>query len=289
MIVALENAGRFLPSFNFKIKAERLRDFLLRSQDWLVDNILGPDIEADLETLVEEGREDPHERLRLVAGRAVFELAYLTAAAEMDLQLSEAGFVVQSNDQMSPASQQRVDRLVMSLNERLCWDCDYLVNYLMEHSVSQAIVDDYDKYADWRGTEQFANLTRAFVPTMRILKESCRAMPVTQWKDFLERQAAMAHTLHSTVAQYVSDAQIATLLELYRDNELGTAHHKAVQIIRRAVGAETEGLHDEAVRFAIEARSYMLKHESDFPDFVDSDRYTLPDIDFGEGAVANML
>ncbi len=290
MIASLDSVKLYLPSLNYKGNPNRLKDFLLRAQDWLTENIIGPDIEAALENPVQEGQQDEHARLRTLAGRVICETAYLTAAAEMDLQLSEAGFVVQHNEKMSPASQQRVERLIQSLQERQCNDCDSLVRYLMDYSVESTILENHDQYEDWRGTEQFNTLTQAFLPTMSELRRSCRAIPVTQWPEFLELQTAMAQTLHSTVASYVSDEQVDTLLELYRENELGDTHRRAMKLIRKAVGAEIEGLHDNAVHFAIEARNYMLAHESDFEDFVNSDRYELPKpFDFGDGTVANLL
>ena len=290
MIVIPQNMRQYLPSYNFKLEPTRLHDFLLRAQDWLTENIIGPDIESDLENPVQEGQDDPHSRLRTMACRVICETAYLTAVAEMDLQLSEAGFVVQNNEKMSPASQQRVERLIGSLQERQCNDCDSLVKYLMDYSVEHSTLESHDKYADWRGSAQFEMLTQAFMPTLSELRRSCRTVTVARWPEFLELQTAMSRALHSTVANYVSEDQVNALLDLYRDNELVTTHQRALKLIRMAVGAETEGLHDNAVHFAIEASNLMLSNEADFQEFVNSDRYVMPKpFDFGEGSVANLL
>lgn len=291
MIASLDSVRQYLPSFNFKVEPTRLKDFLLRAQDWLTESIIGPDLEATLENPVQEGQEDANARLRTLACRVICETAYLTALAEMDLQLSEAGFVVQNNEKMSPASQQRIERLTLSLQERQCNDCDSLVQYLINHSDGNSILENTDLYADWRGTEQFNTLTQAFLPTMSEFRKACRYMPVARWPEFLELQTAMAQALHSTVASYVSDEQVDALLELYRDNELGDTHRHAVKLVRMAVAADvTEGLLENTVHYAIKARNYMLAHESDFEYFVASDRYELPKpFNFGDGTVANLL
>ena len=281
MIVStLEQVQKYLPSFNFKVKVDRLKDFLSRAQEWLVDHILGEDIEEKLEDEIGESEPDPHEKLRTLTSRVICELAYLTAIGELDLQLSEVGFVVQNNDQMSPASQQRTDRLVQSLHDRLAADCDAIVNYLLKDAA----------YEEWRGTEQFTYLTEAFMPTMTIVRlHSPSMIQLAKWQDFYELIPKMVEALHGPVAKYISIDEVDALLELYRDAELTPTQSASLRWIRMSVMAHVTGS-PTATHYAIEARLWMQQHESDFPEFVNSDRYELPKpFDFGEGTVANLL
>ena len=86
----IETASRYLPSLNWKMDSTRLNDFFDRSQKWVVEKIIGTDIEDLLEAALQEGQEDPHADLRKLTCRVIGEEAYLCAVAEMDLQLSEA-------------------------------------------------------------------------------------------------------------------------------------------------------------------------------------------------------
>lgn len=262
----------------------RFDSFLAREQEWLTEHILGNDIEEILETEVASGQTDPHKRLRDLACRVISQRAYLASVPESDLQRSEAGFVVQMNDKMSPASQQRVDRLVESLNERIDTDCDALVRHLLNESAA-------DKpYQDWRGTRQFSYLTEAFIPTMAVMRQNSRLCPVSHWQEFYDLIPRMVSALRGTVADYISIEEVEILLELYRDQELLDVHKKVLRLVRMSVMAAVEGLPDNAVHYAIQARSWMMRHESDFTAFVESDRYNLPKpFNLGDGTVANLL
>lgn len=283
IINSIQELSRFLPSLNWKIESTRLNDFVDRAQEWVTEKIIGTDIEDLLEADMAESQEDPHAELRKLVGRVISEMAYLTAIAEMDLQLSEAGFVVQSNDAVSPASQQRTDRLVSSLKERLAADCDAVVSYLWKNS------GEGKPYGDWRGSFQFAYLTAAFIPRLEVLRQDFASCPITEWQQFYDLIPTMAQALKTTVAEYCSIEEIETLLEAYRDGELLSEHRNALRFIEMAVAAEAFGKNDEAVRHSIEARSYMMKHESSFPDFVASDKYNRPEFSLGDGTVANLL
>lgn len=286
MIVSnLEQAKAYLPSVNTLVANDRLTDFFRRAQEWVSEKIIGTDIEGTLEIDIPENTPDPHARLRMIVSRVICEMAYLTALAELDLQLSEAGFVVQSNQMVSPASQQRMDRLVASLKERMMSDCDSLVRYLIKNSVARAAYDD------WRGTEQYAYLTQAFTPTMEDAVRSTMTgedAPST-WPDFHGLLPEMAQAIQNVAAPYVSQEELARLIELYRDGETLNVHNRAIGHLRRVAVKETLGDHAGAVMAAIQARKVMVANEGSFPDFAASDRRTLDTVNFGNGPSMNCL
>ncbi len=281
---------RHLLSFNLKLDEameSRFSSYLARAQEWVSDKIIGEDLETALEPGSDIGQNDPHGKLRGLVGRVIIELAYLNSIGESDLQRSEAGFVVQNNDKQSPASLQRVERLIQSLNERINSDCDSLVNYLIKNSVHDE--NDPFPYEDWRDTRQFEFLTDAFIPTMGIMRQNTSIVPVQRWAEFYDLQPKMNIALRTTVARYVSIEQIDALLSDYRTAELQDVQRKVLRWLRMAVLGEVTNA-DNATHFAIEARNYMLQHESSFPEFVASDCYELPSpFHLGDGTVANLL
>lgn len=281
---------RHLLSFNLKLDEameSRFSSFLARAQEWVTDKIIGEQLETALEPGSDIGQNDPHEKLRGLVGRVISELAYLNSVGESDLQRSEAGFVVQNNDKLSPASLQRVERLIQSLNERINSDCDSLVNYLIKNSVHDE--NDPSPYEDWRDTRQFEFLTDAFIPTMGIMRQNTSTVPVQRWAEFYDLQPKMNIALRTTVANYVSIEQIDALLSGYRTDELQDIQRIVLRWLRLAVLAEVTNA-DNATLFAIDARNWMLRHESSFPEFVASDCYELPSpFHLGDGTVANLL
>lgn len=277
---------KHLLSFNLKTDEameSRFSSFLARAQEWVTDKIIGSEIEETLEIDLALGQADPHVKLRGLVGRVISETAYLASIPESDLQRSEAGFVVQNNDKMSPASLQRVERLIQSLNERINSDCDSLVHYLLKNSNAEGLYDY------WRDSPQFEFLTDAFIPTMGIMRQNTSSVPVQRWAEFHDLLPKMNIALRDTVARYVSIEQIDALLSGYRSDELQDIQRKVLRWLRMAVLAEVTNT-DNATHFAIEARNWMLKHESSFPEFVASDCYELPSpFNFGDGTVANGL
>lgn len=286
MIVnSLETAKKYLPSLNTALLSDnRLDDFFSRGQEWAKERILGEGVVQTLESVTDE--DQTHGRLHMMVSRLISELGLSTAVAEMDLQLSEAGFVVQNNQQMSPASQQRVDRLVASLEDRIAWDCDAIVKYLIKHSF------EHDPYEDWRGSEQYDYLTQAFTPT---LEEAVRAglklpeQPTVTWPYFHAMMPEMAQSIRNVASMYVSEAEIDRLLELYRDGETLLVHKRAIRHLAAVGVLEMSEKHSMAVRAAIHARQVMLPNQEFFLAFAASDAVNLDKTSFGEGPSFNCL
>ena len=288
MIIADLNAARqYLPSLNTKVNNTRLNDFFEVAQREVVNRVLGQTFETVLETSVTDGEEDPHETLRTLTARAIALWGYLSAIPELDLQLSEAGFVVQSNDMMSPASQQRTDRLVASLKSRLSTAMDTLTEYLMSVSVTE------QAYRSWRTTSQFKKLSRCFVPTLAIMRLNIPSgfdrVSVT-WQDYYDMLGGMENHLDTLVASYISAEQIAALKATYQNGPIQSIDGLVIKEIQKAVTAAAYGDSLTARNAAMRARSLMLADKTHhFSAFESSDVYDLPTIDLGDKSVANML
>lgn len=278
----LEEAKEFLPSVNLTVETNKINDFFGRAQEWLVKRIIGKDIESQLEADIQQSTEDEHAELRLLVKRIIAEQAYLSASSELDVQLSEAGFVVQSNDYMKPAFDGRVERLTESLRMRVKYDCDCLVGLLMTESTGQK------RYAEWRGTEQFAYITQAFTPFSTMIEDAEEAS-VKMYSIFLMMQPRMWEGLKTITAQYVSREEILRLLELYRDDEILFTHKEAIDFIRKSGIAYARGDMHRAKDMASKARTYMKSFISYFPQFEASAEYAEQTYDINHGSIANFL
>ena len=286
----IEEMRKLLPSINLRDDSTRLDDFVLRAQQWVTDTIIGENLEGTLEIEVSENATDNHADLRLKVKRVIADKAYLMFGDEMNLQLGEAGMVVQNNQDMSAASSQRRDNLMRSLEDRLDHDCDTLVNYLMKNSVPHED-DPHLPYESWRDTEQFSYLTVAFLPTM---KELHRHLPIKtsyagHWEDFNESLLNVSIRMMDIAASYVSTAEIVRLRALYRENGLNEVQHQAVFRLQSVAAACIVDDQEQARKSAIGARTIMLDFLDYFTSFAASDCVNMSDVSFNAGHIVDTL
>lgn len=286
MIVStLEQVQIYLPSINFKVDIDRLKDFLDRAELWITENIIGNAIREALNAAIPDGQADQHADIRKICSRAICEFAYLTVSAEMDLQLSEAGFVVQDNDGMVPASQQRTERLVSSLNLRLNMDCDELVNYLLAHSKTNESL-----YHAWRETDQFKYLTKAFLPTrMQLSRHLTYGSNIGNWQDYFNGIELMTKGMEMMAAYYVSLAEIIRLRGLYRAGTATEVQLAAIGMLQDVAAATFIKDAKAAREAAIRARGIMLETPSAFTEFEARECMPLSDVHFDEGHIVDTM
>ena len=278
----INEAKQFLPSLNLTLENDRFKDFFRRAQEWLVSHIIGTDIEDVLETDISVGQPDIHDELRLKCQRVIAEKALLDAIPEMDMQLTEAGFAVQNNENFTPASAQRVDRLIAQMPDRIKTDIDALVRFLMKTSTGNGA------YGYWRSSDQFNYLTAAFMPYCEEFDRFSK-MPEKPYEYYYSACANLANEMVRASDYYVSKGEVERLVELYRDDELLEIHRKAIASLKEvAVAAFLCDMH-KARHAAICARELMLSAPDSFPAFKASTAFNNPTVNLNGGKMVNML
>ena len=278
----ITQAQQFLPSLNLTLENNRFHDFFLRAQEWLVSHIIGEDIEDVLEMDMNVGQEDIHSELRLKCQRVIAEKALLDAIPEMDMQLTEAGFAVQNNQDFSPASSQRVDRLLAKMPERIAQDIDGLVSFLMTYSTGNAA------YGYWRSSDQFNYLTAAFVPYYEEYNRI--ALPkANTYEAYYAALDTVAREMMKVADYYVSKAEIERLVELYRDGEALQVHRVAITELKVVGIAAFCGDIAHARNAAVNARETMLGNPDSFPEFKASSAFNSSNINLDGGKMVNFL
>ena len=285
----ITQAQKFLPSLNLTLENSRFDDFFSRAQEWLVSHIVGSSIEDVLEADVNITDVDIHKELRMKCQRVIAEKAMLDAIPEMDMQLTEAGFAVQDNDDFSPASAQRVDRLLAKMPERIAADVDALVRFLMKTSIGNGA------YGHWRSSEQFKYLTEAFMPLCEEYSAYINSdfllekKPSVNYDDFYAAIPMMGRGLRSVADYYVSRAEIDRLVELYRDNDLLEIHRKAIVSLKDCAVAALRYDMSRARNAAVQAREVMLSDPDSFIAFKASSAFNSPAVNLDGGKLVNML
>lgn len=281
----IEDAAKYLPSLNLDLANNRLDDFFRRAQKWLVSHVIGETLEEVLETNFRTD-EDHHAELRQLCQRVIAEIGLLDAIPEMDMQLTEAGFAVQNNDNFSPASSQRVDRLIAKMPERIAEDVDVLVAFLMKKSLPEG--QEQAQYPDWRTTKQFMYLTAAFMPLMEDYNRRA-TQPATTYEEFFAALPIVAREMHLVAAYYVSRQEVERLLGLYRQNQLSEEHEKAVSELKDAAVFAFKCDTRRARNAASAARDVMLAHIDLFPAFAASDAAKRTTVNLDGGKTVNFL
>ena len=278
----INEAKQFLPSLNLTLENNRFNDFFRRAQEWLASHIIGENIESELETEIQLTAEDTHADLRRLCQRVIAEKALLDAIPEMDLQLTEAGFAVQQNDQFVPASSARVDRFLAKLPVRLKYDIDFTVRFLLERSVSNG------NYSEWRGSEQFKYLTSCFMPCWE--EYNRMAWPTESDSErYYALIEPMSREMVKVADYYVSREEVERLVELFRDNDLLEIHRKAIGELKVVAVAAYNGDMRRARQAAAAAKDVMMSDPDSFPAFMASNAYNTPSVNLDGGKMVNFL
>lgn len=262
IVTGIAQMRRYLPSIEMKGTPAVFDDALEVAQEKLVDEILGSDLESALEEHPEE-----HSRLLSLVKRVISVSAFLSSIPEMDLVLTDAGFAVVSNQDMAPASRERVESLKLSLQVKLDEACDRLISYLYSSS----------SYADWRGTEQFSRLSDALILTFVDFRDSAVLNNITlpvypkSWGDFYRLNSALNVALMTNVASYISKDYAEELLEKVKDKETLLPNEvKALKNIKAAICAFALGDGKTGQDQTMAALAIMRANPDDFPTFTSS-------------------
>ena len=253
----------FLPAIEMKAAQTIFDDALDTAQQDLVADIIGTDLEAQL-----ENRAEADAALLKLCQRIVSIAAFLASIPELDVVLTAAGFGVVSNQDMAPASKERVAALTAALQKRLDESKDRLVTFLMKT----------EAYIAWRGTEEFARISDGLILTFAEFRDVAVFSPRTaelypkSWSEFLRLNAALNVALTADVAAYISPEYATELLEKVRDNEaMGANEKKVLQLVKVAIASIALGDKETGMTEVFKAVALMKKNLSDFPTYAQSD------------------
>ena len=117
---------------------------------WLGEDLL----DALTENYDESGEDDALAALLPYVQRPLARFTFLLAAPHLDLNVTEGGFTVRSNQTNAPASRERVNAYMQSL-EQLAWDgMEEMLKFLEDNK------DDYD---DWTASDAYTMALRNFI------------------------------------------------------------------------------------------------------------------------------
>ena len=205
----------FLPNFFTSVEGEmslldKLTPFLETSEEWVKQTFTS---ETTFNTIA--GYSDSN-ILKPVLARVVVNHALLAAIPTLDLVLTPNGFGIVSNQNVAPASKERVDRLLDSLER----DRDSAIDQLLRR-LPQA--------SKWLQSEQCAFFTATLFPNLSL----CRRLAIREhlWAQYQLLQARLIKIENVLAETYFSHEQMNVFREkaLYM---LTNCHPLMLQVIR---------------------------------------------------------
>ena len=271
----------FLPAVEMKGEPTIFNDALEVAQESLVTDIIGSDIESIL-----EGRAAEHSKLLRLCQRVISQQAFLRSIPDMDLVLTDAGFAVVNNEQMTMASRERVAALSANLQLKLDESKDKLVLYLLRTSASDS----------WRGTEEFARLSDGLILTYGEFKDvavlnniTAQAYPKS-WSEFLDLNSALNVALMTDAASYISKDYAEEIIEKVRDKEhFLPIEVKVIKLIKIAIAAFAMGDRALGLDQTLKAVAIMRANSDDFPAWSASDESKAVDISHSDTPIFSMF
>ena len=145
---------------------EKLYPYLETAEQWAIDTFVPEDI---FNEIAEADSFGPNERFRYPLEKLVACHAYMTAIPSLDLVLTPNGFGIVSNQNVVPASRERVDALITSLESQ-------------RDAAIEAFILRLSSRSDWRESSQgkyFAATMFPFLNLCRPLRSRCRCSVAT--------------------------------------------------------------------------------------------------------------
>jgi len=178
-----------------------------------------------------EVEEDPLlDNLLTHVQRALAKFTFLMAAPNLDLNVSEGGFTVRSTQNQAPASRERVDRFMQSL-ERQAWDnIEMLLAFLEENK---------GDYPLWVESDAYTMAMRNFINSAG---EFDSLVPIDRSRlAFMQLRPIMDNIELTEIEPNISIELCTAIKEQMLSGELSEANEKILPDIKRSVANLTFG------------------------------------------------
>lgn len=227
---------------------EKLYPYLETAEQWAIDNFVP---EAIFDEIAAADSFGPNERFRYPLEKLVACHAYMTAIPSLDLILTPNGFGIVSNQNVVPASRERVDALITSLESQ-------------RDAAIEALILRLSSRSDWRESPQ----GQYFAATMFPFLNLCRRLAIREhiWDSYqklrerlIKIEAVLADTYFSHPQMQVFQSHVIT--------QGRTASDLESQVIRSLQSYELQLLTDLQVhpQCYYDLVNIIREHEEIFP------------------------
>ena len=227
---------------------EKLYPYLETAEQWAIDTFVPEDI---FNEIAESNSFGPNERFRYPLEKLVACHAYMTAIPSLDLVLTPNGFGIVSNQIVVPASRERVDALITSLESQ-------------RDAAIEALIYRLSSRTDWRESTQ----GKYFAATMFPFLNLCRRLAIREhlWDSYQQLRERLIKIENVLADTYFSQEQ----MHVFRTHVITqgrTATPLEDQVIRSLQSYELQLLTDIQVhpQCYYDLVNIIREHEDVFP------------------------
>jgi hypothetical protein len=227
---------------------EKLYPYLETAEQWAIDTFVP---EAIFDEIAETDSFGPDERFRFPLEKLVACHAYMTAIPSLDLVLTPNGFGIVSNQNVVPASRERVDALINSLESQ-------------RDAAIEALIIRLSSRTDWQQSEQ----GKYFAATMFPFLNLCRRLAIREhiWDSYQQLHDRLIKIENVLADTYFSQEQ----MQVFRTHVITqgrTAKPLEDQVIRSLQSYELQLLTDIQVhpQCYYDLVNIIREHEEVFP------------------------
>ena len=259
IITSDEQLRKYIPNLFATAQGEtpffdRLLPWLETAERWLFSQFVGDGYADTFLSL------DGDEPVRLTAAAVVVHEAFMRAVPSLDLVLTPNGFGIVSNQNVAPASRDRVARLVASLETSRDNAIEQLVGYLLrEEEWYQSAI------RQWFTATLFPNID---------LANLC-GFTEHRWANYLGLRSKAIDVEQRIAEEFVSPQQLA----VFREEVFSTTwdftltercHTQIIERLRSVILNVLQG-NLPGIQSLRDIVDFMRKHEEHFPEFATSD------------------
>lgn len=180
-----------------------LQPYVETAQIDLTLNLFGPDLNTDIIAL------NADNQIRIIANKLVSVVAYHAAIPFVDLVQTENGFAVVSNSNLSPASRERVERLIEWCEIQI----DSLTDMFIKSVMSNAVL-----LAKWAIFPDFKEIVNCFFVTGQDFASYAKSNEKKRRSELLRRKAELISWQENVIAPVISKNYMDALITAIRAN-----------------------------------------------------------------------
>jgi hypothetical protein len=236
---------------------EKLTPFIEQAEGWLAENFTSAELLQAI--AAEEGTP-----LKSLCTRIVITEAFRTAVPSLDVILTPNGFGIVSNQNVAPASRDRVARLIASLETSRDNSIEQLIGYLF-------------RIEEWWQSAARQWFTATLFPNID-LANLC-GYNDHRWSNYLGLRSKCIDIEQRIAEEFISPEQLAVLREevfsMSWDFSLtASCHTQIIERLRSVIVSALQGntLNIQSLRDIVD---FMRKHDEQFPEFRSSRTYKL--------------
>ena len=254
-----EQLRKYIPNLFATARGEtpfydRLLPWLETAERWLFSQFVGDDYADTFLSL------DENEPVRLTAAAVVVHEAFMRAVPSLDLVLTPNGFGIVSNQNVAPASRDRVARLIASLETSRDNAIEQLIAYLLRSE-------------EWYQSTIRQWFTATMFPNID-LANLC-GFNEHRWANYLGLRSKAIDIEQRIAEEFVSPEQLA----VFREEVFSTTwdftltercHTQIIERLRSVILNVLQG-NLPGIQSLRDIVDFMRKHEDHFPEFATSD------------------